>query len=212
MGTSPVQPLHINGSNSDFIFRSNHRKNLPDMMQDIIRLHVPSQITYTSLVEDFMRSLGAHIYPEDESKRDSLSTVMNEVFTNIVKHSDTAKLDGFVRFQLEIGSKDLVVSIFDHGPGIKINNEYPPYSESIVGKKIRFRQVIDGVVYMSVLTPRDVSFAFEKTTSESGLSENIKHLKGHGMGISIMTKIMDSVTYSLKKNGQFDWLMIKKLD
>ena len=68
------------------------------------------------------------------------------------------------------------------------------------------------MVYMSVLTPRDVSFAFEKTTSESGLSENIKHLKGHGMGISIMTKIMDSVTYSLKKNGQFDWLMIKKLD
>ena len=128
------------------------------MSQDIIRLHVPSQIIYTSLVEDFMRSLGVHIYPDDESKRDSLSTVMNEIFTNIVKHSDTAKLDGIVRFQLEIGSRDLIVSIFDHGPGIKINDAYPPYPVSLVGEKIRFRQVIDGSVYMKVLSPRDVTF------------------------------------------------------
>ncbi len=182
------------------------------MIQDIIRLHVPCHIAYTSLVEDFMRSLGTHIYPDNESKRDSLSTVMNEVFTNIVKHSDTAKLDGMVRFQMEFGSKELVVSIFDHGPGIKIDNEYPPYSEEKVGKRIRFRQVIDGAVYVTVLSPNDVAFEFEKTEFESGISADISHLKGHGLGISIMTKIMDSVTYRLKEDGQFDWLMIKNIE
>jgi anti-sigma regulatory factor (Ser/Thr protein kinase) len=181
-------------------------------MQDIIRLHVPSQMVYTSLVEDFMRSLGHYIYPEDKNKRDSLGTVMNEVFTNIVKHSHTTKFDGMVRFQLKIGSKNLVVSIFDHGPGIKINNELPPYTDATIGKKIQFRQVIDGAVYMSVLSPTDVNFTFEKSDPDSSLSTNIKYLKGHGLGLSIMTKIMDTVTYTMREDGQFDWLMIIKLD
>lgn len=181
-------------------------------MENIVRFHVPSKISYTSLVEDFMRSLGVHIYPTDQDKRDNLCTVMNEVFTNVVKHSDTSKLDGMVRFQIEVGTKELKVSIFDHGPGIKINDQYPPYSAELIGQKFKFRRVLDGAVYLNVDSSHNLSFSFEGSKNEQEISENLKNLKGHGMGISIITKIMDSVTYSLKEDGQFDWQMTKKLD
>jgi len=181
------------------------------VMDNIIRLHVPSQIKYTSLVEDFMRSLGAHIYPDDEVRRDTLCTVMNEIFTNVVKHSDTVHRDGLVRFQLEIGIKELRVSIYDHGPGIKVNGQYPPYSNKLTGVRKPFRRVIDGTVFLEVIDPRNVLFTFEKSASAAELSENLKHLRGHGLGISIITKIMDSVIYSLRDDGQFDWQMIKNL-
>jgi anti-sigma regulatory factor (Ser/Thr protein kinase) len=182
------------------------------MMDNIVRLHVPSKMSYTSLVEDFMRALGAHIFPSDQVKRDNLSTVMNEIFTNVVKHSNTAKVDGIVRFQLEVGKKELKVSIYDHGPGIKINDQYPPYPLKFVGQKFKFRRVLDGAVFLNVDSSHVLSFSFEQSTSKHELSENLKNLKGHGMGISIITKIMDSVTYTLKDDGQFDWQMIKKLD
>ena len=180
-------------------------------MENIIRLHVPSQIIYTGLVEDFMRSLGTQLFPDDEISRDNLSTVMNEVFTNIVKHSDTAKLDGTVRFQVEIDSGNLKISIYDHGPGIKVNDEYPPYPPSLVGFRHKFRQVLDGAVYLEIIDPKVLSFSFEQDAHKTGQSDNLKHLKGHGLGISIMTKIMDSVVYVLRDDGQFDWQLTKKL-
>jgi len=181
-------------------------------MENIVRLHVPSQIMYTSLVEDFMRSLGTHIYPDDQQRRDNLSTVMNEVFTNIVRHSHTAKLDGMVRFQMEIGSKELKISIYDHGPGIQVKSEYPPYSRSLVGHKSKFRQVLDGAVYLTVTDPKILSFSFEKSDDEAEFNDNLKNLKGHGLGISIMTKIMDSVIYKMREDGQYDWQLTKMLD
>ena len=42
--------------------------------------------------------------------------------------------------------------------------------------------------------------------------DEIEFLQGHGLGVSIMTKIMDTVTYSFIGEGKYDWLMIKNLD
>ena len=181
-------------------------------MKEITRLHVPSKIKYTKLVEDFTYSLGEHIYPDDEGARTRLSAVMNEVFTNIVKHSDTSNQDEMVRLQMEIESGLLVISIYDNGPGILVENQLPPYDKSLIGIQIKLRKVIDGIVFLTVLDSNSLSFYFkENEKSEMQDTDNLDDLKGHGLGLSIVTKIMDSITYTSIGDGKYDWKMTKKL-
>ena len=185
-------------------------------MKDVLRLHIPSNIKYTRLVEDFTRSTMEYIYPDDEQIRHKLCAVMNEVFVNIVEHSDTSSIDELVRVQFEIGSKAFMISIFDYGPGIKIDNNLPPYDKKYIGEKYEFRSVVDGIVYATVVNPYSISFTFEANPDPDSLQFNrmdeIEFLQGHGLGVSIMTKIMDSITYSFIGEGKYDWLMIKNLD
>jgi anti-sigma regulatory factor (Ser/Thr protein kinase) len=181
-------------------------------MKEITRLHVPSKIKYTKLVEDFTYSLGEHIYPDDDGARNRLSAVMNEVFTNIVKHSDTSNQDEMVRFQMEIESGSLVISIYDNGPGIEVESQLPPYDKSLIGKHQKLRKVIDGIVYLTVLDPNSLSFYFVKgKETELQNPESLDDLRGHGLGLSIVTKIMDSITYTSIGDGMYDWKMTKKL-
>lgn len=181
-------------------------------MKEITRLHVPSKIKYTKLVEDFTYSLGEHIYPGDEAARHRLSAVMNEVFTNIVKHSDTSNQDEMVRLQMEVESGLLLISIYDHGPGIEVENQLPPYDKSLIGTRKKMRKVVDGIVYLTVLDPYSLSFYFVNE-EEANLQdpEKLDDLKGHGLGLSIVTKIMDSLTYTSIGDGKYDWKMTKKL-
>jgi len=181
-------------------------------MKEITRLHVPCKIKYTKLVEDFTYSLGEHIYPKDDAARNRLSAVMNEVFTNIVKHSDTGDQDEMVRLQVELESGLLVISIYDSGPGIVIQNQLPPYDASLIGLKKIHRKVIDGIVYITVLDPHSISFYFVKNKEiEFEDPHTIEDLRGHGLGLSIVTKIMDSLTYTSIGDGKYDWKMTKKL-
>jgi anti-sigma regulatory factor (Ser/Thr protein kinase) len=181
-------------------------------MKEITRLHVPCKIKYTKLVEDFTYSLGEHIYPNDEDARNRLSAVMNEVFTNIVKHSGTSDQDEMVRLQVEVESGLLVISIYDHGPGIEVEGQLPPYEKSLIGIKKVHRKVIDGIVYLTVLDPNSISFYFvQGVDKEMHNFDNLSDLKGHGLGLSIVTKIMDSLTYTSIGDGKYDWKMTKKL-
>ncbi len=185
-------------------------------MKDVLRLHLPSNIKYTRLVEDFTRSTVEYIYPGDAPIRNKLCAVMNEVFVNIVKHSDTSKLDELVRIQFEIGSKAFLISIFDFGPGVRIKNNLPPYNKINIGSKYEFRKVVDGTVFASIMNPYSLSFSFEPDDEIENLNfeqiDETNFLKGHGFGVSIITKIMDSVTYSFVGDGKYEWLMIKNLD
>jgi anti-sigma regulatory factor (Ser/Thr protein kinase) len=181
-------------------------------MKEITRLHVPSKIKYTKLVEDFTYSLGDHIYPDDEAARNRLSAVMNEVFTNIVKHSDTSNQDEMVRLQIEIDSGLLVISIYDYGPGIEVEQQLPPYDKTLIGKRKKLRKVIDGVVYLTVLDPNSLSFYFVKgENADLHDPNNLENLRSEGLGLSIVTKIMDSLTYTSLGDGRYDWKMTKKL-
>ena len=185
-------------------------------MKDVLRLHIPSNIKYTRLVEDFTRSTMESIYPDDEQIRHKLCAVMNEVFVNIVEHSDTSSIDELVRVQFEIGDSAFMISIFDFGPGIKINNTLPPYDKKYIGEKYEFRTVVDGIVYATVVNPYSISFTFEAHPDPESMQFNrmdeIEFLQGHGLGVSIMTKIMDSVTYSFIGEGKYDWLMVKSFN
>lgn len=183
-------------------------------MYDIIRFHVPCKLEYTKLVEDMAELLSSYLKSESTVKIASkLRAVMNEVFINIVKHSHTAAKDEIVRFQFEIGFKHISISIYDYGPGFKADDFYPPYPKEIIGKKYKLREVIDGSVYFTVIEPFGVSFNFEER--EEALLDYIEELSGiedHGMGLSIITKLMDTVTYTYIGEGKYDWKLIKKLE
>lgn len=184
-------------------------------MKDIFRLHVPSDVKYTRIVEEFTLSAMNFIYPHDEQIRAKISAVMNEVFVNIVEHSDTSKIDNMVRIQFELGTKSFLISIYDSGPGIEFEGERPPYSKKLIGKENEFRKVIDGTVLATVVNPHSLSFKFRYEESDEfdfDRIEQLDNLKGHGFGISIITKVMDSVTYSYVGDGKYDWLMIKNLE
>jgi anti-sigma regulatory factor (Ser/Thr protein kinase) len=117
-----------------------------------------------------------------------------------------------VRLQVEIESGLLVISIYDNGPGIVVQKQLPPYDTSLIGLKKIHRKVIDGIVYLTVLDPLSISFYFVKNR-ESKLEDPHAHedLRGNGLGLSIVTKIMDSLTYTSIGGGKYDWKMTKKL-
>lgn len=183
-------------------------------MEDIIRFQIPCKLEYTRLVEEFTEIIAQYLQtkPSDEfSSR--LRTVMNEVFINIVNHSDTAKEKEFVRFQFEIGIKSVFISVYDYGPGFKVHGHIPPYPKDVIGERLLLRDVIDGSVYYSAIDPYSVSFLFEENEEASlDMLDEFPEIEGHGMGMSIITKLMDSVTYSYVGEGKFDWKLAKKLD
>ncbi len=183
-------------------------------MQDLVRLHVPCKLEYTKLVEDFTESISGYIQSADNPQfNQKLRTVMNEVFINVVEHSDTAARNEIVRFQFEIGMKYFSISIYDYGPGFKAEGHYPPYPKNLTGKKFKLRDVIDGTVSYTVVDPFSISFSFEESEeADLDMFDELSNLKEHGLGMSIVTKLMDSVTYSYIGEGKFDWKLIKQLE
>jgi len=182
-------------------------------MNDIIRFHVPCKQEYAKLVEEVTAQIAVYlktkISPEFSQK---LRTVMNEVFVNIVKHSTTAEQNEVVRFQFEIGLEFFTISIYDYSSGFSAEGYYPPYPNDVIGKKYKLREVLDGMVYFTVVNPLELIFSFEER-EQVDLSEmdTFNLLDDHGLGISIVTKIMDTVTYSYIGQGKFDWKLVKKL-
>jgi len=183
-------------------------------MNDILRFHVPCDLNYTKLVEDFTRDISRYLHPTGKEEFCSkLVTVMNEVFINIVEHSKTAYENEVVRFQFEIGLKYFSISIYDNGPGFKADGTSPPYPKKYIGKKYKLRDVIDGAVFYTVTDPFSLSFSFEESEYEdSDDFANFDKLSESGLGMSIVTKLMDTVNYSYIGNGKFDWKLVKKLD
>ncbi len=182
-------------------------------MNDYIRFQIPSKLIYTKFVEEIAENISAYLdYPSDRNFASKLRAVMNEVFINVVKHSDTSAQSEVVRFQFELGMKYFSVSIYDHGPGFEANGYLPPYPNDLVGREFKWREVLDGSVLFSVVDPFTIHFKFEPKEIDFAdhLSE-MPELMDHGLGISIITKLMDSVTYAYVGEGRFDWKLIKKL-
>ncbi len=182
-------------------------------MQDLIRFQVPCKLEFTKLVENFTEIIAHYLQPKPSDEVISkLRAVMNEVFINIVNHSDTAKENEVVRFQFEIGMKSVCISVYDYGPGFTVNDNVPPYSKNLIGEKKLLREVIDGSVYYSVVDAYSVAFTFEeKEEAALDMLDEFSGLEGHGMGMSIITKLMDSVTYSYVGDGKYDWKLVKNL-
>lgn len=182
-------------------------------MPDIIRFHVPCKLEYTRMVEEVMLLVSSYVKSgEKDEVAEKLRTVINEVFVNIVEHSRTAGEDEIVRFQFELGIKYFTISIYDNGPGFKAGRHMPPYPAEVVGRVFKLRDVLDGRVNYRVVDPFTVSFLFEKKESRMNDKKELqKFVDDHGLGISIITRVMDSVTYTYIGQGKYDWKLIHKL-
>ncbi len=183
-------------------------------MNDIFRFHVPCKLEYIKLVEDITEQISSYLKPSDATPefQHKLRAVMNEVFINIVTHSNTADVNEIVRFQFELGLEFFTVSIYDYGPGFEAEGYFPPYPKDIVGKKFKLREVLDGNVFFTIVDPFEVSFSFEeKEETDLDQLDDLNMLHDHGLGISIVTKLMDNVTYTYIGQGKFDWKLIKRL-
>ncbi len=183
-------------------------------MNDILRFHVPCRIEYTKLVEDFIKVASPYLHPNCSKEFTSkLCLVMNEVFVNIVEHTKTAEENEIVRLQFEIGLKYFSISIYDSGPGFKGDGHLPPYPKECIGKEYELRDVLDGTVYYKVTDPFSINFSFkEKDEVELDDLDLLDKINDNGLGMSLVTKLMDTVTYSYIGNGKFDWKLVKKLD
>jgi anti-sigma regulatory factor (Ser/Thr protein kinase) len=181
-------------------------------MQDILRFHVPCKLEYTSLVENVTELVGNYLDNQNQELAKNLKTVMNEVFMNIVNHSNTASKNEIVRFQFELGYQYFTTSIYDYGPGFKADQHYPPYPKNLAEKKFKLRELMDGTVYFTVIDPFSISFQFEEREKiDVDQFSEIAEVRDNGLGISIITKLMDSVTYSYIGQGKYDWKIIKKI-
>ncbi len=182
-------------------------------MHDIIRFHVPCKLEYTKLVEDFTSIITSYLNPESTTEfAQKLRAVMNEVFINIVKHSKTSELNEVIRFQFELGTKFFSISIYDYGPGFKADEKMPPYPKKVIGNKYSLSTVIDGEVNYTIVDPHSISFSFEEK-QDVDLDDlvRIDEVQESGMGLSIVTKLMDSVTYTYLGGGKYDWKLVKEL-
>ncbi len=183
-------------------------------MQDILRFHVPCHKKYTKLVEDFIRISAQYLNPGcDAVFVQKLTSVMNEVFVNIVEHTRTAEEGEIVRFQFEIGRKYFSISIYDYGPGFSADGFYPPYPKEVIDKSYLLREVMDGEVLYKVIDPFSITFHFEEKDDVDLDDLNLlDRADDSGLGMSIVAKIMDTVTYSYVGNGKFDWKLVKQLE
>ena len=182
-------------------------------MSDLIRFHVPCKVEYTKLIEDVTDLISTHSSFKGSSQFvQKLRSVMNEVFINIIKHSKTAEQNELVRFQYELGLHYFTISIYDYGPGFDAGGYMPPYPKKMIGTKHRLRDVLDGAVHFTITDPFSVSFEFiEKDDVNLDDLDNLENIEENGMGISIVTKLMDSVTYTYIGQGKYDWRLIKEI-
>ena len=182
-------------------------------MDELIRFHVPCKIEYTKLVEDVTDLIRAHSsFKGSPNFMQKLRAVMNEVFINIVEHSRTAEENELVRLQYELGLHYFTISIYDHGPGFEADGYMPPYPKKMVGTKHTLRDVLDGKVSFTITDPFSVNFEFEeKDDVNLDDIDSLDNLEENGMGISIVTKLMDSVTYTYIGKGKYDWRLIKEI-
>ncbi len=182
-------------------------------MNNILRFHVPCKVEFTKLVEDFIRVSSPFLHPNCTREfTNKLCLVMNEVFVNIIEHTNTAAENEIVRFQFEIGLKYFSISIYDYGPGFKADEHLPPYPKDCIGQQYKLRDVLDGVVYYTVVDPFSISFSFkEKEEVDLDDLSELDRINDNGLGMSLVTKLMDTVNYSYVGNGKFDWKLVKNL-
>ncbi len=186
------------------------------MTNEIVRFHVPCNLAYTSLVENFANLIGEFIRKNHQTDlKTDLRAVLNEVFINVVKHSDTAAQKEVVRFQFELNLPHFLISVYDYGPGFEAGGFYPPYPREVLGERFILRNVVDGVVEYTVVDPFEIVFRFVKMHEQENGTGREKNgssgLRDHGLGLSIIAKLMDSVTYAYVGQGKYDWKLIKRL-
>ena len=92
-------------------------------------LHVPSDLKYLSLVENWLlgclqAELGESVDWTRQSNR--LRLVLVEAYSNVVRHAHKEQPSVPILIRLELKQRDLALEVWDKGEGYDMSNYFPP--------------------------------------------------------------------------------------
>lgn len=166
------------------------------MRKDKIILSVPCQRRFAAIVESFVDILLPLLNGSaSEHTAFELKVVLNEAFINVINHS-SSDLKSLVEIMFEIEPHRLGIRFRDTGRGMPIHKHYPPYPEQMIGTSQVLLKTMDGKVIAYIKDNRTLILTFKENNIEKISSERLAELaRDGGMGISLMTKIMDEVRF-----------------
>ena len=120
-----------------------------------LEITVPNQTCYLKLIgrigEDMARELDL-LKGDSESLAHHLNMVLTEAMANAIKHATAADPDNEVHISIKISEQELVIKVFDCGPGFNLDDvpdpsfEVYPLNEKGRGIFI-IRSLMDTVIY-----------------------------------------------------------------
>lgn len=132
-------------------------------------------------------------HPSLHHRKGQVIVALAEARGNVVRHTlDPSGGTCFLR-QAPTGKPAIELLFGDLGPGLPINGMTPPYPPHMVGKVFEYRRTLDGFLSCTVMSENTVEMSFREADLAASLS--IEDLPVGGMGLSIMAKVMDRVTY-----------------
>lgn len=133
-------------------------------------------------------------YPPLQKRGLHILIALEEVRGNIVFHADDPR--GGVCLVRHASSErpTLDVVFADRGGGFRIDDRLPPYGKEMLDREYEFRQTLDGVVSCRVAGADTVEIMFRRYPEGHRLPD-VEHLPVGGLGLSIMSKVMDRVVY-----------------
>lgn len=167
-----------------------------DMKDGQIALTVPCDLKYTTVVENSVHVIAPFLDGVFSNKfKLDLRIILNEAFVNAVKHGCP---DSYKQTRITFGfdSNSFEVSIKDPGKGILVNEFAPPYPESLIGCTEVIQKTLDGQVMAFVENHDRLKISFDEIDlADLEKSGYLEITPTGGLGISLMTKIMDEIYF-----------------
>lgn len=182
------------------------------MKNDKIILSVPAQLKFTETVERFVEVITPLIKkPLPDNCLFEIKLVLSEAFVNVVHHSFHSFAD-LVEIVFVIEPHSLKICLRDRGKGLPIRNHFPPYSKELVGTSQVLLRTLDGEVNAFVEDRVTLQLTFkENNISEIPPETLFEKAQESGLGISLMTKLMDEVRFKYLANEGNYLELVKRL-
>lgn len=168
------------------------------MPNNAIILSVPPDLRFTETVENFVDVILPHLSAKNSLMlAQQLRSILNEAFVNVIRHAPQ-NLEQFVQVIFEVDQPRLMIYFPDQGGGIQVNGYAPPYPSELIGSSHVLLKTIDGEVMGLVEDKNSVllSFKEEKNDEEkTDMKQLLESVKEGGMGLSLITKLMDRVRF-----------------
>lgn len=129
--------------------------------------------------------------------------VINEAFTNAFRHGDSKgrEISIEINASTEESCPVLTLSVEDFGKGIRLNGAPPPYPSDFLDREFILAETIDGSVIAKVTGTAHLQIDFREAPKQGeAFDRTVDRLKYGGMGLSIISKIMDTVAYEHAPN------------
>ncbi|MFQ5824550.1 MAG: ATP-binding protein [bacterium] len=182
------------------------------MNKDKIILWVPCNLKFTETVENIVEVIRPLFNSSLSTNRVfEIKLVLNEAFVNVVRHS-SQNVAELVEIIFEMEPQSLKICLKDKGKGLAILEHFPPYPQKLIGTSQVFLKTMDGEVRALVEDSVTLQLTFNEINIDEFPPEYIfEKTQDRGMGISLMTKLMDEVRFKYMENEGNYLELIKNL-